>query len=187
MRINIDGERLSTSVYYKPTDSHSYLTYTSSHPKSCKDSIPFSQMLRLRRLCSDETDFDMQADNMTTFFKERGYPSNITTTALQRCLTITREDSLKPKERDATNNFQRTPLVLTYHPTIAPVSEIIMRNWKIISEHPSTRDIFAEPSLTAAIKTSRTISSSHLCNPTPQTSLWAQLHATAAVATHANM
>ena len=30
---------LSTSVHYKPTDSHSYLHYSSHHPQKCKDGI----------------------------------------------------------------------------------------------------------------------------------------------------
>ena len=43
---------LCTSVHYKPTDSHSYLLYSSSHPSHVKNSIPYSRFLRLRRLCS---------------------------------------------------------------------------------------------------------------------------------------
>ena len=42
------GNGLCTSVYYKPTDSHIYLLYPSSHPSHVKNSIPFSQFLRLR-------------------------------------------------------------------------------------------------------------------------------------------
>ena len=38
-----------TSVHCKPTDSHSHLLYSSSHPSHVKNSIPYSQFLRLRR------------------------------------------------------------------------------------------------------------------------------------------
>ena len=51
IKISIEGNGLCTSVYYKPTDSHSYLLYSSSHPSHVKNSIPLSQFLRLRRLC----------------------------------------------------------------------------------------------------------------------------------------
>ena len=34
IKISIEGNGLCTSVYYKPTDSHSYLLYSSSHPVS---------------------------------------------------------------------------------------------------------------------------------------------------------
>ena len=38
--------------YYKPTNSHSYLLYSSSHPLHIKNSILFLQFLSLRRLRS---------------------------------------------------------------------------------------------------------------------------------------
>jgi len=44
-------------VYYKPTDLHSYLLHSSSHPSHFKNSIPFSQFLRRRHLCSDDSYF----------------------------------------------------------------------------------------------------------------------------------
>ena len=55
IKISIEGNVLCTSVHNKPTDSHSYLLYSSSHPPHVKNSIPFSQFLRLRRLCADDS------------------------------------------------------------------------------------------------------------------------------------
>jgi len=57
IKVSIEGEGLYTSVHYKPTDSHSSLLYSSSHPSHVKNSIPYSQFRRLRRLCSDYSDF----------------------------------------------------------------------------------------------------------------------------------
>ena len=45
-----NGNRLVTSVFYKPTNSHSYLLDSSSHRNHTKRSLSFSQFLRLRRL-----------------------------------------------------------------------------------------------------------------------------------------
>ena len=58
MKISVKQGTLTTSVYYKSTDSHSYLDYRLSHNPSTKNSIPFSKFLRLRRLCSDDADFE---------------------------------------------------------------------------------------------------------------------------------
>jgi hypothetical protein len=41
--MSVESDKISSSIFYKPTDSHSYLRYDSHHPKTCKDSIPFSQ------------------------------------------------------------------------------------------------------------------------------------------------
>ena len=54
INISVRDNKLATNVHYKPTDSHSYLMYSSSHPSHVKDSIPYSQFLRLRRLCSED-------------------------------------------------------------------------------------------------------------------------------------
>ena len=44
--------------------SHSYLLYSYSHPLNVKNSIPFSQFLRLRRLCSYESNFSNELEAM---------------------------------------------------------------------------------------------------------------------------
>ena len=62
------SNRLITTIHYKETDSHSYLNYSSSHPVRCKNSIPYSQFLRLRRICSEEEDFTTRSEEMTSFF-----------------------------------------------------------------------------------------------------------------------
>ncbi|KAI8773182.1 nicotinamide riboside kinase 1 isoform X1 [Biomphalaria glabrata] len=56
IQIDITKNSLSTSTHYKDTDSHSYLLYSSSHPPSCTDSIPYSKRLRIRHLCQEDND-----------------------------------------------------------------------------------------------------------------------------------
>ena len=70
------SDHLLTSIHYKETDIHSYLNYTSSHPARCKNSIPYSQFLRLRRICSEENDFKNKSKEMASFFRNRDNPSN---------------------------------------------------------------------------------------------------------------
>ena len=43
IKISIEGNGLCTSVYYKPTYSHSYFLCSSSHPSHVKNTIPFKQ------------------------------------------------------------------------------------------------------------------------------------------------
>ena len=49
--------KLNTTVYNKPTDEKSYLHAKSYHPESTKKAIPYSQSLRLKRICSDDADY----------------------------------------------------------------------------------------------------------------------------------
>jgi len=74
---SIEGDSLCTSVHYKPTDSHSYLLYSSLHPSHVKNSNPYSQFLRLRCLCSDDSAFSLESEKMCNFFNKRGYPASV--------------------------------------------------------------------------------------------------------------
>ncbi len=44
--LSINGNRLVTSVFYKPTDSHSYLPYSSSHPNQPKGRAAYAVKMR---------------------------------------------------------------------------------------------------------------------------------------------
>ena len=51
--LRISEDRIQTSSFYKERDTQNYLHFSSFHPDHCKCAIPYSQFLRLRRLCSD--------------------------------------------------------------------------------------------------------------------------------------
>ena len=52
--------KIESTLYTKPTDSHAYLRYNSSHPRSCKDNIPYSQLLRIKKICSNINDYNIK-------------------------------------------------------------------------------------------------------------------------------
>ena len=57
---------LTTDIFYKDTDTHiSYLRYESAHPPSCKKSNPYTQFLRLRRMCNNDHTFERRSDEMS--------------------------------------------------------------------------------------------------------------------------
>ena len=55
---------ISTDLYIKPIDGHQYLHHKSSHPEHIKNSITYSQALRLSRICSSEKDFKGHVDRL---------------------------------------------------------------------------------------------------------------------------
>ena len=63
-KVNLFKNKLATDLYVKPTDTHQYFDYTSSNPEHTKKSIVYSQTLRLRRICSFETDFLKRTNEM---------------------------------------------------------------------------------------------------------------------------
>ena len=56
--------KLETKLYRKESDRQAYLHRKSEHPESLKRSIPFSQALRLRRICSTNNEFQDSCDKL---------------------------------------------------------------------------------------------------------------------------
>ena len=139
----------SPPLFYKPTDSHSYLLFSSSHPNHTKRSIPFSQFLRLRRICSEDEDFQTKSLEMRNFFVQRGYPTSLLDTAFSKASSISRSDTLTNSVHNGTDN-NKIPLVLTYHPFNFKVRDVIRKNFHIWKNDPQTSSIFSENPLVSS-------------------------------------
>ena len=112
--------------------------------KMCWVAIPFSQFLRLRRLCSNDSDFNNKCEEMCQFFKKRGYPDSAITTGKHRAQEIDRNTALQSPQDEETN---RIPFTLTYHPQNLAVKNVILKNFKILRNDPETQHIFSLPPL----------------------------------------
>ena len=135
IKLQITDNHITTLIFYKETDSHSYLHNDSSHNPKCITSIPFSELLRLRRLCSDGEDFKTKANEMSTFFSNCNYSPNTIQSAINRISKISQAEALQPRPKQSTT--KRTPLVLTYHPHMHRIKRIFLRNFKKILQHES--------------------------------------------------
>ena len=88
-----DRHEIIMSLYTKPTDSHNYLLYSSEHPRHLLRGIPYSQFLRVRRICTNIIDFRQHALSLASHFIRRRYPKHLVKRALIRAeLQYTRRD-----------------------------------------------------------------------------------------------
>ncbi len=128
----LEQGQICTKVYNKPTDAHLYLHYKSSHPKTMKDSIPYSQLLRIRRICSKQEDFVQQANQMMDHFKNRGYPSNILNEAYEKIILLNRDDLLKPNLKDKKDII---PYVSDFNLAGPKLNQSVQGNRKILKNN----------------------------------------------------
>ena len=138
-----DNHEIITTLYTKPTDSHNYLLYSSEHPRHLLKGIPYSQFLRVRRICSNIIDFRQHALNLASHFIRRGYPKHLVKTALIRAELQDRTNLLK-KERTVKatkENDQSFYLVVTHNPKNPALRDIIKENWPLLNKSKTTRTI----------------------------------------------
>ncbi|KAJ8048233.1 hypothetical protein HOLleu_00467 [Holothuria leucospilota] len=147
VKFTIKNRGLISTEHFKPTDSHNYLRYSSSHPPTCINAIPYSQLLRARRICSNTNYFERVSSEFCQFFKARGYPSTTLVRALDRIKSVDRNTALQPS--GAKPSSDRMPLVLPFQPSIQPIRRAIYKNVKILSQDASTKDIFQDLPITA--------------------------------------
>jgi len=116
-----------------------------SHPSHVKNSIPYSQFLRLRRLCSDDSDFSLKSEEMCNFFNKRGYPASLVQAGHHCAQQIDRQSALQTSKKE---NNERIPFTLTFHPhTDHAVKSIILKIFKLLQNDPDTGRIFSQPPL----------------------------------------
>ena len=134
IHIKLQDGLLHTDMYTKPTDRKAYLPSSSCHPKHCINNIPFSQLLRARRLCSKDEDFESQANSILEAFKRRGYPTRVLNEARRKVHNIPRSQTLHYKQKD---KHSRVPFIITHNPANPPLRKWLMEKQQ--SLHRSER------------------------------------------------
>ena len=147
--IMTNGEgNLFTTLYCKPTDSHNYLLYSSEHPRHILRGIPYSQFLRVRRICTSILDYRQNALMLLSHFIRRGYPITLVQNAMTKA-ELHNRDELIAKNAPSYQRTLRNPnstepkfyLVSTHNPANPPLRNIIEQNWPLLNKSKTTRTL----------------------------------------------
>ena len=79
---------------------------------------------------------------MRTFSVERGYPTHLLDSAIQKAFNNSHRDTLIPPLAKISDD--KIPLVLTFHPFNYKVRDVISRNFQILKNDPETSAIFTD-------------------------------------------
>ena len=111
-------------MFVKPTDTHQFLDPTSCHPYHYKE-IPYSQALRLNRICSDNETFDRRCNDLEKWLMERGYNEK-----------IIRKQILRKKQQISE---KKLTFNITYYPAFQNVRNIMKELYILpINKEPKT-------------------------------------------------
>jgi hypothetical protein len=99
LTIKIQGGRFLTAPFSKDTASPFYLHANSMHPQATIKSIPYAQLLRLRRNASLTSDFVAPANRLMRTLRLRGFPEKTLSRAYDMAIKIPREQLLLRKDK----------------------------------------------------------------------------------------
>ena len=97
--------KLENKLYRKESDRQAYLHRKSELPEFLKRSIPFSQALRLRRICSTNNEFQDSCDKLRNKLIERGYTQQEINEVIERTKTLDRKKLLEEKAKKQSNRI----------------------------------------------------------------------------------
>ena len=119
------GNQLVTDLYIKPTDTHQYLHASSCHVFHSKKSIPYSQALRLNRICSENSFFDKRCNDLEIWLKGRGYSDKVVQKQILKSSKFSRAELLNSQRKK--ENQDKIVLNIAYHPSLAQLKVIMTR------------------------------------------------------------
>ena len=97
-----DG-KLQTTLYTKPTDRQSYLHSKSYHPNTCKRSIAYSQVLRIRGICTENSEYFKHTGALLHKLVERGFDNTMVRNQITEVYQIPRNELLSSTEKPPKN------------------------------------------------------------------------------------
>ena len=160
VQTTIKDRFIKTELFTRETDAHQYLHAHSSHPSSVKNAIPYGLGVRVRRICSEESDYSKERGEIKKHIRRRGYDKNTIEEQIKKVDNLKREDLLcYHKKKKIKFNFSRA---LPNEP------RILRKNMKTLHESPRMKQILLEPPL-VSFKNRDKILKIYLCtrNTTP--------------------
>ena len=113
LKLTLINGRVNCELFRKPTEGHQYVHHTSMHPPALLKSIPFSQLLRIRRNATQTNNFDVEAARLLERLLKRGYPKKLLTRAFSRAILVRRSQLLRKKAK--TKDTNRPTIVVRYN------------------------------------------------------------------------
>lgn len=129
-----DGH-LSTKTHFKDTDRNGYIPTSSCHHPKWIGNIPKGQFMRIRRNCSNITDFEEQTNNLIKRFVDKGYKKRDLLTLKEQIKNMDRhklmEATQNTHKRDK-NKSLGLAFLTGYNTQYRSIESIVKKHWPIL-------------------------------------------------------
>ena len=124
-----------------------YVQKNSNPPASVKKSLPYGLGIRIRRICSRESDYIKRRKELKSHLRKRGYSSRFIEGQLQKVDKIDRSDLLTYKTKEEKND--RVSLVITYSKHLPDIQKISRDHLPLLHKSIEMQEIFDKHPLVA--------------------------------------
>lgn len=147
LEVFIENGRMCTKLFRKPTAGNSILHSTSSHPSNLISSIPYGELLRIKRNGTNENDFLISAEVSIARFKKRGYSTKLLETTLHKVQQFERKVLFE--EHGKSKDEKKCRMVTTFSKGADQLRNILRKNWNLLKMDPVIgSDVPARPMIT---------------------------------------
>ena len=154
LTIHLQNGYIVTDIYSKPTDSHLYLPFSSSHPNHCKRAIPYGVALRIKRNCSNNIFLEKRCQEYKSYLKQQQYNSNLVDKQFNKAMELERSEILKTKTKTKKKTF---PLVLDYNPRLTNISSVIKKHSHLLENNSDLIELFPAKSIIPAYRRTKNL------------------------------
>ena len=110
-------------------------------------SIPYSQALRLKKICAETSELLKNLQVLKESFINRGFKEKFLDTEFQRLSEIERDPLLTPKSKEKDQKI--IPFITTYNKTLPSLKQIINKYWHLLPINSNLRTAFEQEPLIA--------------------------------------
>jgi len=144
VQVIVEGGKLATDLFVKETDTHQYLEASSCHPYHCMKAIPYSQAMRLNRICSDSGKFDQRCNELEQWLARRGYKESLVRSQILRARKLSRDSLLDGEGNGKKASGFKLVLNVTYHPAFKGIRDILNKVHLLLTHDGEHQKVFTE-------------------------------------------
>ena len=134
--VNTEG-KITTDIYYKPTNAHRYLDFFSNHPTHTKRNVPLTLAQRVCSLVREDNKRQHRLTELKEYLLECKYPISIINRGFKEATRRMESDTHNQKGKDQ----DIIPLVITHCPEIN-VNMKMIRDETINSSNIQLQNLF---------------------------------------------
>ena len=162
-KVYIKDGQIHTTLHSKPSDTHAYLLPSSCHPKHICKNIANGVGNRIRRICSEQSEYDKNKLKQVELFANRGYNREFINEKLSVFDDVDRQDLIGDPEisvnlQNDNTCSRRFPLVLDFHPSFADASKVINKHKHLLDLDLNLTKVIDKNNLFVTFRKARTLS-----------------------------